>query len=68
MSAREWPERVYYLKDGTEVAAYHYVAVPAVDPVPHYNRGRTYLPPDEDAIAAQRAFRATQQDPEESHG
>jgi hypothetical protein len=48
----------YYLKDGTAVSPHHRVGIPVPDPVPHYNRGRTYVPPDEEAIAALRAFRA----------
>jgi|SRR5580704_3077701 hypothetical protein len=58
VSDREWRERVYYLKGGQEVQGYHEVAIPAADPVPHYNRGRTYLTPDEDAIAALRRSRS----------
>lgn len=50
----------YYLKDGTAVSPHHQVGLPVRDPVPHYNRGRTYLPPDEVGIAARRAFRAAE--------
>jgi len=47
----------YYLKDGQSVPGIHRVPIPVSDPVPHYNRGRTYLPPDEVAIATVRAAR-----------
>lgn len=50
----------YYLKDGTAVSPYERVGLPVRDPVPHYDRGRTYLPPDESAIAAVRQARTEQ--------
>ncbi|OEV14062.1 hypothetical protein [Streptomyces nanshensis] len=36
---------VYYDRDGQEIDADHVVLLPAEDPVPPYNRGRTYLQP-----------------------
>lgn len=42
---------------GREMTNWERVLIPVHDPVPHYNRGRTYLPPDEDAIAACKAAR-----------
>lgn len=56
----------YYLKDGTAVSPYHQVGIPVADPVPHYDRGRTYLPPDEVAIAAHRRFREQQRAEDET--
>lgn len=32
-------------KDGDELQGHDYVFVPGCDPVPHYQRGRTYIPP-----------------------
>ncbi|MFE0353633.1 hypothetical protein ACFW2I_09075 [Streptomyces nigra] len=40
---------VSYWLDGQEIDADTTIPVPAVDPVPHYNRGRTYIAP---AVAA----------------
>lgn len=54
--AEDGPHTEYYLKDGQAVPVYHRVGIPAPDPVPHYKR--SYLPPDEGAIASLRAFRA----------
>lgn len=34
-----------YDRDGVELDADHRVLLPCPDPVPHYNRGRTYIPP-----------------------
>jgi hypothetical protein len=39
------PEPVYFDAAGDELSAHEYVVVPAGDPVPHYNRGRTYIEP-----------------------
>lgn len=39
-----WMVRTYNWR-GREVEPEEYVFVPGHDPVPHYNRGRTYLPP-----------------------
>jgi len=52
-----WREREYYL-NGRAVPDVYRVGIPVPDPVPHYNRGRTYLPPDEEGIAACREARA----------
>lgn len=38
-------EPLYYDVDGNELAGHDRVFVPGEDPNPHYNRGRTYLPP-----------------------
>ncbi|MCI3153202.1 hypothetical protein ELQ39_15825 [Streptomyces sp. GB4-14] len=35
----------YYDRDGNEVDPHSRVLLPASDPVPHYNRGRTYIEP-----------------------
>jgi hypothetical protein len=61
-------DEVYYDRQGNEMSAYDHVGVPVPDPVPHYNRGRTYLPPDEDAIAAVRAHRAREEGTEQPGG
>ena len=53
---QDYRERVYYLKDGTEVPDIHRVPIPVPDTLPHYKH--SYLPPDEAGIAAHRAFRA----------
>jgi hypothetical protein len=66
VSERKWQEREYYLKDGTAVPGVHRVGIPVPDPVPHYNRGRTYLAPDEDGIAACLASRQRRADLDES--
>lgn len=50
-------DREYCGPDGQTLQAYDYFPVPVPDPAPHYNRGRTYLPPDEEGIAAHRRFR-----------
>ena len=41
----EKPEPTYFDRDGNEVDPHSRVLLPAVDPVPHYNRGRTYIEP-----------------------
>ena len=51
-------DREYCGPDGRTLRAYDYFPVPVPDQAPHYNRGRTYLPPDEAGIAAVRADRA----------
>ncbi|WP_225825645.1 hypothetical protein [Streptomyces naphthomycinicus] len=38
-------EPTYYDRDGNEVDPHSRVLLPAPDPVPHYNRGRTYIQP-----------------------
>jgi hypothetical protein len=43
--AHRIPEPLYHDRDGQEMDASSYVIVPTYDPVPHYNRGRTYIPP-----------------------
>ncbi|MFF9118328.1 hypothetical protein ACF09Y_22460 [Streptomyces massasporeus] len=35
----------YYDRDGNELDPHQRVLLPATDPVPHYNRGRTYIAP-----------------------
>jgi hypothetical protein len=35
----------FYSKTGEELTYTSWVFVPGADPVPHYNRGRTYIPP-----------------------
>jgi hypothetical protein len=35
----------YYDRDGNELDGHERVMLPAADPVPHYNRGRTYIEP-----------------------
>ena len=35
----------YYDRDGQELDPHERVLLPATDPVPHYNRGRTYIEP-----------------------
>jgi hypothetical protein len=39
------PEPLYHDRDGDEIDGDSYVIVPTWDPVPHYNRGRTYIQP-----------------------
>lgn len=40
------PMTTYHRRaDGAELEGYHRVLLPAADPVPHYNRGRTYIEP-----------------------
>ncbi|MFI1161425.1 hypothetical protein [Streptomyces sioyaensis] len=40
------PETTYHsTADGRELDRHERVLLPAVDPVPHYNRGRTYVEP-----------------------
>lgn len=34
-----------YSRDGVELDPHERILLPADDPVPHYNRGRTYIPP-----------------------
>lgn len=41
----ENPEGPVYYRDGEELDPHSCVLVPAVDSVPHYNRGRTYIAP-----------------------
>jgi hypothetical protein len=47
-----WRERheqdraTFYDADGNELDRDSRVVIPMPDPIPHYNRGRTYLPPD----------------------
>ncbi|MFD8263601.1 hypothetical protein ACFV19_32985 [Streptomyces griseoluteus] len=41
----EKPQPTYYDDDGRELDPHERVLLPATDPVPHYNRGRTYIPP-----------------------
>ena len=41
----ENPEGPVYYRDGEELDPHSRVLVPAADPVPHYNRGRTYIAP-----------------------
>jgi len=41
----ETEEPVYYDRNFNEVDGQDYVLVPCTDPVPHYNRGRTYIAP-----------------------
>lgn len=43
--AHENPEGPAYSRDGEELDGNERVLLPAVDPVPHYNRGRTYIEP-----------------------
>ncbi|MEU3851763.1 hypothetical protein [Streptomyces sp. NPDC029554] len=48
---REWeaehesPEGPTYSRNGEEIDGDEHVLLPAIDPVPHYNRGRTYIEP-----------------------
>ena len=44
-AAHEDPDGPVYYRDGQEVAGDEWVQLPAADPVPHYNRGRTYIQP-----------------------
>lgn len=48
----EDPDGPTYSRDGAEVHGSDTVLLPAVDPVPHYNRGRTRVEPDLDAMRA----------------
>ncbi|WP_033024140.1 hypothetical protein, partial [Streptomyces capuensis] len=48
----EWKEKhakasptYHHIKDGAELDGDAYAFVPGVDPVPHYNRGRTRVEP-----------------------
>lgn len=43
--AHEDPEGPAYSRDGEELDGHERVLLPAADPVPHYNRGRTYIRP-----------------------
>ncbi|MFE9844731.1 hypothetical protein [Streptomyces goshikiensis] len=43
--AHEDPDGPVYHRDGQEIDGDERVVVPGVDPVPHYNRGRTYIEP-----------------------
>jgi len=45
----------YYDRNGRTLHSFQHVGIPVPDPVPHYRR--SYLPPDEEAIAAVRAAR-----------
>lgn len=52
------PDEVWYAdRDGNQLTKYDYVTVPRADTVPDYQRGRAYLPPDLDAVAALVAAR-----------
>jgi len=47
----EWQEKhetaePTYSRDGVELDAIERVLLPTIDPVPHYNRGRTYIAPN----------------------
>lgn len=48
----EAPEGPSYSRDGEELDDHKRVLLPAVDPIPHYNRGRTYIEPRTTASAA----------------
>ncbi len=41
----EDPEGPTYSRDGQELDSDHRVLIPGEDPVPHYNRGRTFIQP-----------------------
>lgn len=41
----EDPEGPVYRRDGEEIDSFERFLFPAEDPVPHYNRGRTYIEP-----------------------
>ncbi|MEG8275732.1 hypothetical protein [Streptomyces sp. AHA2] len=41
----ESPEGPTYSRNGEEIDGDEHVLLPAIDPVPHYNRGRTYIEP-----------------------
>jgi len=41
----ESADRLRYFRDGRELDPNEYVVIRRADPVPHYNRGRTYLEP-----------------------
>jgi len=41
----EDPDGPVYHQDGEELDPHQFVMVPTSDPVPHYNRGRTYIEP-----------------------
>ncbi|TDD97618.1 hypothetical protein [Actinomadura rubrisoli] len=38
-------ETCYVNRDGDEIDGHQYVFVPGTEPIPHYSRGRTYVPP-----------------------
>lgn len=38
-------ESTFYGKDGRDMQDHERVVIPGEDPVPHYNRGRTYIEP-----------------------
>jgi hypothetical protein len=42
-----WPAPVYSDREGNELRRDELVLWPVPDPVPHYNRGRTYIQPSE---------------------
>ncbi|MEU6543936.1 hypothetical protein [Streptomyces sp. NPDC046859] len=48
----EAPEGPSYSRDGEELDGHDRVLLPTVDPVPHYNRGRTYIAPAAAAVPA----------------
>jgi hypothetical protein len=48
----EDPDGPTYSRDGEEMDPHERVLLPAVDPVPHYNRGRTYIEPRLDQAPA----------------
>lgn len=51
-----------YHRDGQELDPHERVLIGAVDPVPHYNRGRTYIEPAMPAAAIRAAAGAAQPD------
>ena len=44
-AVHEEPAPKYYAPDGREMDPHERVLLPTADPVPHYNRGRTYIQP-----------------------
>lgn len=51
----ENPDGPVYHRDGQEISGGDLVMLPAVDPVPHYDRGRTYIQPAAVRGAARQA-------------
>ncbi|MFF2864565.1 hypothetical protein ACFVSX_32375 [Streptomyces rubiginosohelvolus] len=47
IAADYWPGGPTYYCDGRELDPHERVLLPAVDPVPHCNRGRTFIAPEE---------------------
>lgn len=47
--------RYHLRRDGTELEGQDRVLLPAADPVPHYNRGRTYIEPRISDVQAQHS-------------